>query len=481
MCADRVEATAKLSVKERLNGSSLGDSSRRKQLTGKRRRQDDKWEHDLYHTEPRTANRRIDGQDLRLKLQKKNAGPAETGRRSGVRDLREKLSGTMNPQPVNADPPKLTRRSAAVEAREPEAKKVATVATKKKAQPKANDSSADSFLQSLGLEKYLITFQAEEVDMTALLHMTDDDLKAMGVPMVCFKLDSARSFGCFDFLSGSKKEDTAGIGIKELTYQKQDLYLHLLQSLMLSQHLGGESMLQATAVSGTVQAVGDNRCDSSTDIIQSNNVSSEAVSYTNGYTITTTISRTVILPEEKNKEVVVAQSSTSVCVRGVRQETEVVLESVYQKAATQEFFCPNCQSCIQKVVLRNRDAAAKPIWDLRCEQPKKLVTSIETQEEAEVDRYCDKLGKRTNFKHHTFFAVLSFLMFGLLPPVVYGFSFKETDGRDYKIAATAVVSLVCVFRHREGSCPEAAKDILEVCGFLCHGRSHGLGRLFPGG
>ncbi|CAN0897927.1 SEC23-interacting protein [Linum grandiflorum] len=184
MYADRVEATGKLSVKERLNGSSLGDSSRRKQVTGKRQRQDDKWEHDLYHTEPRTSNRRIDGQDLRLKLQKKNAGPVESGRRSGVRDLREKLSGTMNPQPVNADPPKLTRRSAAaVQAREPEVKKVATVATKKKAQPKANESSVDSFLQSLGLEKYLITFQAEEVDMTALLHMTDDDLKAMGVPM----------------------------------------------------------------------------------------------------------------------------------------------------------------------------------------------------------------------------------------------------------------------------------------------------------
>ncbi|CAN0897935.1 Membrane protein of ER body 1 [Linum grandiflorum] len=496
--------------------------------------------------------------------------------------------------------------------------------------------------------------------------------------------------------------------------------------------------------------------DSSTDTIQSNNVSSEAVNDTNGYTITTTISRTVIVPEEKNKEVVVAQSSTSVGIREVRQETEVVLESVYQKAATQEFFCPNCQSCIQKVVLRDRDAAAaaaakpaasrpqraytfrcadcfaflipvgnwifgsrgqdaddddiitdqvdtdvprrtppprgslpnkapstvvappsavpslalpdhgkaqldgstsqpKPvhseiagqeenghvsvtsrdpsvtgfdvgfnrpptgdseisinnkeprqpgkdsdnvevvidegkvsvdvtkdkhkgskgilgvlisklpgmgaqqlgelnqglldvieddahktgsqlpvsspttgeapapvpgtseivvvtsqpptvrpprvawewdilksivygglaelitslsivtsaasadtetlkilaigvanligglfilttnIWDLRCEQPRKLVTSIETQEEAEVDRYCDNLGKRTNFKRHTFFAVLSFLMFGLVPPVVYGFSFKESDDRDYKIAATAVVSLVCIF------------------------------------
>ncbi|KAG6787390.1 hypothetical protein POTOM_009029 [Populus tomentosa] len=45
------------------------------------------------------------------------------------------------------------------------------------------DSSVDGFLQSLGLEKYLITFQAEEVDMTALVHMNDEDLKALGIPM----------------------------------------------------------------------------------------------------------------------------------------------------------------------------------------------------------------------------------------------------------------------------------------------------------
>ncbi|KAB5569759.1 hypothetical protein DKX38_003552 [Salix brachista] len=49
--------------------------------------------------------------------------------------------------------------------------------------PTQMDSSVDGFLQSLGLEKYLITFQAEEVDMTALVHMTDDDLKALGIPM----------------------------------------------------------------------------------------------------------------------------------------------------------------------------------------------------------------------------------------------------------------------------------------------------------
>lgn len=62
-------------------------------------------------------------------------------------------------------------------------------------------------LQSLGLEKYSITFQAEEVccyfcsgffpgslnlyrvsmmqvDMAVLEHMNDDDLKALGIPMV---------------------------------------------------------------------------------------------------------------------------------------------------------------------------------------------------------------------------------------------------------------------------------------------------------
>lgn len=40
-----------------------------------------------------------------------------------------------------------------------------------------------SLLQSLGLSKYVIIFQAEEVDMTILRHMRDDDLKELGIPM----------------------------------------------------------------------------------------------------------------------------------------------------------------------------------------------------------------------------------------------------------------------------------------------------------
>jgi len=38
-------------------------------------------------------------------------------------------------------------------------------------------------LNSLGLEKYLVLFQAEEVDMAALKQMGESDLKDMGVPM----------------------------------------------------------------------------------------------------------------------------------------------------------------------------------------------------------------------------------------------------------------------------------------------------------
>uniref|UniRef100_A0A5B7A4L2 Putative ankyrin repeat and SAM domain-containing protein 6 n=1 Tax=Davidia involucrata TaxID=16924 RepID=A0A5B7A4L2_DAVIN len=196
MYADRVEAGTKRSIKERLNGNTFDDSCRRRQIAGKRQRQDDdRWEHDLYEDdEPQVSNHRIGAKDLRLKLQKKSVQQAtQIGKGSlsgGVRDLREKLSGTMHSEPVNTDPPKLkpvlegskpARKSIVVEAPVPETKKVASLVSRKKTQQKAE--SVNSFLQSLDLEKYSIIFQAEEVDMTALLHMTDEDLKALGIPM----------------------------------------------------------------------------------------------------------------------------------------------------------------------------------------------------------------------------------------------------------------------------------------------------------
>lgn len=88
---------------------------------------------------------KVDARDLRLKLQRKSLQQAHvSGAFSGARDLREKLSGTMHPQPMNIDPPKQKleaakqpRKSLASEVLVLETKKAANPATRKKASQKA--------------------------------------------------------------------------------------------------------------------------------------------------------------------------------------------------------------------------------------------------------------------------------------------------------------------------------------------------------
>lgn len=213
MYADRVVSGTKRSIKDRLD-TNLGyqDFGRNRPDNLKRqRRDDDKWKHDLYDDvrEPQVSKRAIGTRDLRLKLQKKASQQANHGgRQSGVRDLREKLSGAMNQQPSYAEAPKAKTAPAKVAPAKPipakpapesakplkktapstevtlaNTKKVSAPASSSRKSQKKSDLTVDGLLHSLGLEKYSIQFQAEEVDMTALMHMTDDDLKALGVPM----------------------------------------------------------------------------------------------------------------------------------------------------------------------------------------------------------------------------------------------------------------------------------------------------------
>ncbi|KAF9587056.1 hypothetical protein IFM89_039742 [Coptis chinensis] len=65
--------------------------------------------------------------------------------------------------------------------------KSASYTTEQKKWHLVEDLDIPSFLQVLGLSKYLITFKVEEVDMFALKHMNDDDLKAIGLPMYDFQ------------------------------------------------------------------------------------------------------------------------------------------------------------------------------------------------------------------------------------------------------------------------------------------------------
>jgi hypothetical protein len=112
-------------------------------------------------------------------------------------DLRDKLSGlvTQTHQATQVhEGPKVQRRVASVvfnSSNVTQAVASTTVPNPVSAKPtatvkkssNAEEQTVRTLLHSLGLEKYLITFQTEEIDMAALRHMSDHDLKELGVPM----------------------------------------------------------------------------------------------------------------------------------------------------------------------------------------------------------------------------------------------------------------------------------------------------------
>ncbi|KAL8529172.1 hypothetical protein ACS0TY_006574 [Phlomoides rotata] len=139
-------------------------------ISCRQREDDDKWEHDLFDdNKPEVASRRVGPRDLRLKLQRKSIDQERGFISGGVMDLREKLSGALYSRPVESKPP-LVRLKPAPEASKPPRKSVIAQAPAPKIKPacipkKASQQKVevDNFLKPLGLEKYSITFQAEEV------------------------------------------------------------------------------------------------------------------------------------------------------------------------------------------------------------------------------------------------------------------------------------------------------------------------------
>ncbi|KAL3517825.1 hypothetical protein ACH5RR_020414 [Cinchona calisaya] len=64
--------------------------------------------------------------------------------------------------------------------------------------------------------------------------------------------------------------------------------------------------------------------------------------------------------------------------------------------------------------------------------------------ETNESRYKEQLGGKEHFPLHATIAVLSYLVFGIIPPVIYGFTFRESNDRDYKLLAVAAASLLCI-------------------------------------
>ncbi|XP_006656541.1 membrane protein of ER body-like protein [Oryza brachyantha] len=66
--------------------------------------------------------------------------------------------------------------------------------------------------------------------------------------------------------------------------------------------------------------------------------------------------------------------------------------------------------------------------------------------EEQGGHYWAQLGRRSKYRLHVAMAVLSYLLFGLLPPLIYGLSFRGGGGdvREKKMAAVAAASLACI-------------------------------------
>ncbi|CAN6987956.1 unnamed protein product [Brassica rapa subsp. trilocularis] len=82
------------------------------------------------------------------------------------------------------------------------------------------------------------------------------------------------------------------------------------------------------------------------------------------------------------------------------------------------------------------------LQELREEEP--ITTEDNQTNVQEEGRYKRLLGRRENFTLHVTVAIISFIITGLLPPIVYYFSFSKTHNRDYKVASVFGASLICI-------------------------------------
>lgn len=185
----------KRSVKDRLGGSLTNASPHAYQMSNKRRRQEASWKQRVYEDEDIMSasihNVKNSKQDLRYKLDQKNSlRSRQFSNRSANagNDLHERISGP--PHPPQGRRVVVRRHTAlplkgmpVIGSLTPPTAVASRVKTVQNVSLAIEQPTVASLLQSLGLGKYSITFEAEEVDMTALRNMNDDDLKELGLPM----------------------------------------------------------------------------------------------------------------------------------------------------------------------------------------------------------------------------------------------------------------------------------------------------------
>lgn len=87
------------------------------------------------------------------------------------------------------------------------------------------------------------------------------------------------------------------------------------------------------------------------------------------------------------------------------------------------------------------------------------------------DQFIETVGQR--FWFNGFVAIVSYLIFGSLPPITYAFSFRKSDDRLHKFIATSAVSLVCIILLALGKARVRRQSYIRtvifyiVTGFCC--------------
>ncbi|XP_056848851.1 membrane protein of ER body 1-like [Raphanus sativus] len=79
-----------------------------------------------------------------------------------------------------------------------------------------------------------------------------------------------------------------------------------------------------------------------------------------------------------------------------------------------------------------------------------------------IDPHKQLLGNKDNAKLHCIVVVVSFIFFGVIPPLFYGFSFKITDDRYYEAAVFVAASLLCVITLSLGKAHAFEMDKLKT-------------------
>ncbi|XP_020525883.1 membrane protein of ER body-like protein isoform X6 [Amborella trichopoda] len=59
-------------------------------------------------------------------------------------------------------------------------------------------------------------------------------------------------------------------------------------------------------------------------------------------------------------------------------------------------------------------------------------------------KFAETVGHPERFGFHVFITFLSYIVFGLVAPITYGFSFRESDDKDKKLIAMSAASLLCI-------------------------------------